>query len=160
MDKFNQQLARLKEALAVAMDKDVANALGLSKASFSDRKKRGAFPDDKLLALIAKRPDLGIDYGYITRGIHETLGVTPRNITCSKDLASKVWRAAVLACAGVAEQRVLSWNNSSIARDDTIRYMQMAAKAEAKGLAAQIRDMESSVPANLLDELNRYGRRP
>lgn len=70
---FNQQIARLKEALAVTKDQDVADALGLSKAAFSDRKKRGAFPDDKLLALSAKRPDLGLDYGYITSGFHSAV---------------------------------------------------------------------------------------
>jgi hypothetical protein len=70
MHDFNQKLTRLKEALAVTKDQDVADALGLSKAALSDRKKRGAFPDDKLWALIAKRPDLGLNYDHITLGFH------------------------------------------------------------------------------------------
>ena len=72
MREFDRQLIRLKEALGVTEDQDVANALGLSKAALSDRKKRGAFPDDKLLALIAKRPDLGLDFDYITLGHHSS----------------------------------------------------------------------------------------
>ncbi len=72
MREFDRQLIRLKEALGVTEDQDVANALGLSKAALSDRKKRGAFPDDKLLALIAKRPDLKLDFDYITLGRHSS----------------------------------------------------------------------------------------
>ncbi|MBF1164463.1 MAG: helix-turn-helix domain-containing protein [Dechloromonas agitata] len=72
MREFDRQLIRLKEALGVTEDQDVANALGLSKAALSDRKKRGAFPDDKLLALIAKRPDLRLDFDYITIGRHSS----------------------------------------------------------------------------------------
>lgn len=49
-------------------DQDVATALGMKKAAFSARKTRGSFPDKELLALIAKRPELGLDYDYITTG--------------------------------------------------------------------------------------------
>lgn len=61
MENFDQQLLRLKQVLGVTSDQEVATALGLSKAAFSDRKKRGAFPEEKLYALAAKRPELRLD---------------------------------------------------------------------------------------------------
>ena len=68
MENFDQQLLRLKQALGVTSDQDVAAALGLTKAAFSDRKKRGAFPEEKLYALAAKRPDLRLDVLHVLAG--------------------------------------------------------------------------------------------
>lgn len=59
---------RLKRVLRVRDDKDVAEALGMSPAAYSDRKRRGAFPRDKMLALQATRPDLGIETIYVLTG--------------------------------------------------------------------------------------------
>jgi hypothetical protein len=69
MRKFDQQLLRLKSMLGVTSDQDVAALLGLSKAAFSDRKRRDAFPEDKLLALVATRTDLAIDPQYVLTGV-------------------------------------------------------------------------------------------
>lgn len=66
--KFELQLLRLKTAVGVTGDQDIAALLGLSKAAFSDRKKRDAFPEDKLRALAATRPELGIDVNYVLTG--------------------------------------------------------------------------------------------
>lgn len=71
MRKFDQQLLRLKSVLRVTSDQEVASLLGLSKAAFSDRKRRDAFPEDKLLALVALRPDLYIDAEYVLTGKSE-----------------------------------------------------------------------------------------
>lgn len=68
MENFDQQLLRLKQALGVTSDQDVAAALGLTKAAFSDRKKRGAFPEEKLYALAAKRPELHLDVLHVLVG--------------------------------------------------------------------------------------------
>lgn len=68
MREFDAQLLRLKQALGVTEDQDVATALALTKAAFSDRKRRGAFPEDKLFALQARRPELGIDATYVLTG--------------------------------------------------------------------------------------------
>lgn len=65
---FEQALLRLKEQLQLQADKEVASVLGLSPTAFNDRKKRDAFPEDKLLALSAKRPDLKLDVTYILTG--------------------------------------------------------------------------------------------
>ena len=67
--KFDEQLSRLKTVLGVDEDQDVARALGLTKAALSARKTRGSFPADKLYALAAMRPDLGIDVSHVLRGI-------------------------------------------------------------------------------------------
>ena len=68
MKKFDEQLLRLKQVVKLAEDQDVAVLLGMSKAAFSDRKKRDAFPDDKLAALAVRRPELGIDVSYVLTG--------------------------------------------------------------------------------------------
>lgn len=65
---FTACLLRLKESLAIAADKDVAELLGMSPPAFHHRKARGAFPVDKLYALAAKRPDLRLDAGYVLTG--------------------------------------------------------------------------------------------
>lgn len=57
MDSFSFQLDRLKQALGVKEDQEVASALGLSRAALSERKRRGSFPVDKLKVLAAQRPD-------------------------------------------------------------------------------------------------------
>ena len=66
---FDQQLFRLKEALTAHEDQEVAVALGMTKAAFSARKKRGVFPEKELYALAAKRPELGLDVDYVLTGI-------------------------------------------------------------------------------------------
>ncbi len=68
MKKFDEQLLRLKQVVKLPEDQDVAALLGLSKAAFSDRKKRDAFPDDKLAALAIRRPELGIDVSHVITG--------------------------------------------------------------------------------------------
>jgi transcriptional regulator with XRE-family HTH domain len=68
MHVFDQQLLRLKQVLQISEDQAVAEALGMSKAAFSDRKRRNAFPADKLYALAAKRPDLKLDVEYVLSG--------------------------------------------------------------------------------------------
>lgn len=66
---FEQVLLRLKEQLHLQADKEVAAALGMSPTAFNDRKKRDAFPQDKLLALSVKRPELQLDVTYILTGL-------------------------------------------------------------------------------------------
>lgn len=68
MRKFDQQLLRLKSALGISSDQEIAALLGMSKAAFSDRKKRDAFPEDKLLALVTRRPDLVVSPDYVLTG--------------------------------------------------------------------------------------------
>lgn len=65
MNAFDAQLLRLKEALGVTQDQDVAAALGLTKQAFSIRRKRGSFPTDKVLALVSK---MGLDAALVLTG--------------------------------------------------------------------------------------------
>lgn len=79
---FDQQLLRLKSALGVTADQEVAEALGLSKAALSDRKRRGAFPEDKLWALAQRRPELQINPFWVLSGqAEEVLQATARVVT-------------------------------------------------------------------------------
>lgn len=68
MDLFPDALARLKHALRVSKDGEVAEALGMTRTAFSERKKRGSFPEKELRALTQQRPDLGIDVDYVLTG--------------------------------------------------------------------------------------------
>lgn len=76
MKKFDEQLLRLKAELKETEDQAIAAYLGLTKAAFSDRKRRDAFPADKLRALAQLRPDLNIDVDYVLTGVSLDLGKT------------------------------------------------------------------------------------
>lgn len=68
MENFQGVLLRLKEQLGVETDKEVAELLGMTVKAFTARKSRGSFPEDKLLALVARRPELLLDADYILMG--------------------------------------------------------------------------------------------
>lgn len=68
MNSFEAALSRLKHALRVSNDTEVASALGMNKTAFAERKRRGSFPDRQLLALAAEKPELGLDVSYILNG--------------------------------------------------------------------------------------------
>ncbi len=68
MDLFEKILLRLKEQLNIQTDKGVAEILGLSQKAFISRKLRNSFPEEKLLALTVRRPDLKIDVDYVLTG--------------------------------------------------------------------------------------------
>ncbi|MET3382525.1 MULTISPECIES: helix-turn-helix domain-containing protein [Variovorax] len=76
---FEQQLLRLKRMLGVSADGEVAKALGMSKAAFSERKRRNAFPKDKLLALAGLQPELKLDAIYVLTGIPTSAPTTPES---------------------------------------------------------------------------------
>lgn len=69
MDFFSESLDRLKHELRVSKDGEVAVALGMSKTAFSERKKRGSFPEKELRALAAERPE--IDVVYVLTGVRD-----------------------------------------------------------------------------------------
>jgi hypothetical protein len=66
MTPFESQLLRLKELLRVTKDREVAEALGMSPAAFSYRKVQGHFPEEQLMGLNARRPE--IDPYYVLFG--------------------------------------------------------------------------------------------
>ncbi|MFP5473082.1 MAG: helix-turn-helix domain-containing protein [Gammaproteobacteria bacterium] len=68
MDLFGAALLRLKQQAGVQHDKEVAELLGMTDKALNARKARGAFPEDKLFALAARRPDLNIDPNYVLHG--------------------------------------------------------------------------------------------
>ena len=65
---FTSMLLRLKEQTGLEADKQVAELLGMAANAFNARKARDSFPEDKLFALAARRPDLGIDPVYVLTG--------------------------------------------------------------------------------------------
>lgn len=73
MGAFEEQLDRLKAAMRVSEDKDIADLLGMTKAAFSARKARNSFPVDKLKALAADQPELRLDVKYVLTGVSDEL---------------------------------------------------------------------------------------
>lgn len=67
-DGFASVLLRLKEHTGLPSDKDIAELLGMEAKAFHARKARGVFPEEKLLALTARRPDLNLDVAYVLTG--------------------------------------------------------------------------------------------
>lgn len=63
---FDAALLRLKGALQVQTDKEVAGLLGMSPTALNDRKRRDAFPDDKVRALSLTRH---FDAEYVITGV-------------------------------------------------------------------------------------------
>ncbi|GMV76456.1 MAG: hypothetical protein AMXMBFR78_34050 [Rubrivivax sp.] len=68
MDAFEQKLQRLELALGVRGDGKLAAALGMTPAALSDRKRRGAFPVQRLVALAKERPESGVDPVFVVSG--------------------------------------------------------------------------------------------
>lgn len=69
---FLQRMLRLKLKLGVHTDKEVAVALGMSATALNERKRRDAFPVDRLCKVASLRPELGIDLSYVLNGIPST----------------------------------------------------------------------------------------
>lgn len=69
MNSFDEIALRLKQELKLTKDKELAQALGMGARAWSGRKVRNSFPEDKLYALAAKRPELGIDVQYVLTGV-------------------------------------------------------------------------------------------
>ena len=63
---FEAALLRLKGALALQTDKEVAAALGMDPSAFNKRKARGSFPEAEVRALAAERH---FDADYVITGL-------------------------------------------------------------------------------------------
>jgi hypothetical protein len=69
---FEEVELRLKQLLGTTDDKDVAKMLGMSPRAWAGRKKRNSFPEKELWVLVAQRPDLELDIGYVLNGIRKS----------------------------------------------------------------------------------------
>jgi hypothetical protein len=63
---FEAALLRLKGALQVTTDKEVAELLGMSPNALNERKRRDSFPEDRVRSLAAK---LHFDAEYVIGGV-------------------------------------------------------------------------------------------
>lgn len=102
---FGGALVRLKEQLGVSLDTEVAAALGMSREAFNSRKVRGRFPDDKLFALMSKRPELKIDATYVLTGNRDA---APVERALSEQLAAFAGRLAAQGVDVAAASKVLA----------------------------------------------------
>lgn len=91
MRAFDSQLLRLKQALGTPDDQDVARMLGMTKAAFSARKTRGAFPEDKLKALANDKPELRLDVKYVLTGVSDALERRMAAIQSTTELAVRLY---------------------------------------------------------------------
>ncbi|RQW89921.1 MAG: hypothetical protein EHM79_02115 [Geobacter sp.] len=81
---FELVINRLKQALNLKKDSDIADLLGFTKTTFSQRKKRGALPVDKI-KLICNENSLSEDWifngtgeMYVSEPIHLPYGDLPQ----------------------------------------------------------------------------------
>lgn len=68
MSNFDEALKRLKNALKVTSDIEVAKMLGLTYKAFASRKLRNSFPEENLKTLIRDEPWREIDFEFIMTG--------------------------------------------------------------------------------------------
>ena len=68
VDSFLERMNRLKTALGLSKDKEVAAALGMSDKALNARKARGSFPERELRSLGQARPELALDVDYVLSG--------------------------------------------------------------------------------------------
>jgi len=105
---FTDKLTRLKAELQVTTDKAAAEALGLSKQALHDRKRRGAFPDDKLKSLKNRRPLSPVDAHYVLTGVRRTERTLSRRLAAERRrVGMSVKRFA--QTAGVSLEVLLEW---------------------------------------------------
>lgn len=90
MKNFDEQLLRLKQAVKLTDDQDVAALLGMTKAAFSGRKKRGVFPEDKLFALATRRPEMQLDAIYILTGTHAATHSVLSKVRAASEIATRL----------------------------------------------------------------------
>lgn len=94
MSFFAHALLRLKEQLGVQSDKEVAALLEMSPTAFADRKKRDAFPEDKLFAYAAKHPQQKLDVAYVLTGTPAQIHAAMADIRAAAEIAGKVGGSA------------------------------------------------------------------
>jgi transcriptional regulator with XRE-family HTH domain len=70
MNFFEEATLRLKQQLGMTQDQEVAKVLEMTPRAWAGRKKTESFPETEVLALSARRPDLGLDVSYILKGKH------------------------------------------------------------------------------------------
>lgn len=143
MKIFEEKLLRLKQEVKLSEDQEVAALLGLSKAAFADRKKRDAFPDEKLWALAQKRPDLKVDVLAVLTGIsskgHAKIALEEQASKLlphgANDLASikksKVKIKAAMSSKAESEREVLLLESFRQANDQGKNLIEATAKMAA-----------------------------
>ena len=125
MNLFSESLSRLKFQLRVSKDQEVAAALGLSKTAFSERKKRGSFPEREVLDLCKSRPEL--DSHYILTGI---TGVAMAQLDAKQKRMSADVEAGGSYSTVVKKERAASVNEQR--RADALVTMFINADEESK----------------------------
>lgn len=159
MNLFSDCLDRLKPFLRVSKDQEVAAALGLSKTAFSERKKRGSFPDRELRALAQQRPELGIDVDYVLTGItteaHARLDAKQARIERAVDagMGMDEIRRMEAAASGQSTERLLSLGAM-------LTGMRVAEFDALYTLAKAITDMRQGHAGTALEPDGRYPAAP
>ena len=147
MNAFEMKLLRLKEELAVAEDQEVAQKLGMSKAAFSERKRRNSFPDDRVFALAKTEPGLKLDATYVISG-RRLYGAHENEIADNLLMvAAETGRPEVRELAAAT---VKSINEQNIRRADTYRLLRdLAGHCDDQQLDLLCKVAESFVDASI-----------
>lgn len=101
---FDACLLRLKQAVKATDDQEVAELLGMTKAAFSDRKRRDSFPADKVRALAQQRPDLGIDVEHVLTGVSTP---TTNTLAVLRECTEQVMRLGLSSTESIAVRDIV-----------------------------------------------------
>ncbi len=132
MSDFDQALLRLKERLGITSDKGVAELLGMGEKALNARKRRGAFPAEKLKALALDKPELGIDVKYVLTGVSDELERRMAAIRASTQVAMLASDAAVRPAIQQASFDAIV--NTLV--EDEQRLVSLYRQADSRGKAA------------------------
>ncbi len=119
MRAFEEQLLRLKQELGLTKDLDVAKALGMSKAAFSNRKRLDSFPEEKVVLLKNEKPAL--DVLYVLTGQRWTESERVLIDTLAEGAAARGDRELARSVSRVAHNSVTALND--VARDPQVREL-------------------------------------
>ena len=151
--EFGPALLRLKESLNVQSDKAVASLLGLSPTGFNDRKRRNAFPADKLYALASRQPNLRLDVCYVLTGETQhrqaikaaasvAAGSQGAVALLQSNARAKTSDLALSAASGAEQELVQNWRRCRPEDQATIR--QLAARLAQPALKGKVPHREKS----------------
>lgn len=166
MSFFAHALLRLKEQLGVQSDKEVAALLEMSPTAFADRKKRDAFPEDKLFAYAAKHPERDLDVAYVLTGTPAKIHAVMAGVKEAADLASKQGgtpeqrndRLWAIHDSIQANQTTLGEVHQAVL--DAVHYLSLGNKIDAEQLASAVTKFcarQTNLPAAPMNQQNVMG---
>lgn len=143
---FDAALLRLKGALQVQTDKEVAGLLGMSPTALNDRKRRDAFPVDKVRALALTHH---FDAEYVITGVAQA----------ALEVIEAVREGRPFVQVGPEDQQLLAhWHRCAASDQKLLLAMLKRLSADAEPLTpdGKYKAAEPAAPRLLHEERKKY----